>query len=181
MYLVNDWRLAVSGHYGNTCTIDGTSAEFWSPAVDGTGTYYMDTVSKTVTHDSDGSKSLTITAVYAIGATISGTYYSKITATATITLDSIPRASSVSMSAGTLGEGCTITISRASSSFTHTLTYTFGNASGTITTKSSSTLMTWYPPIELAQQIPDATFGNMTVKCTTYNGKERHRWLFTAE
>lgn len=170
MYLVNDWRLAVSGHYGNTCTIDGTSAEFWSPAVDGTGTYYMDTVSKTVTHDSDGSKSLTITAVYAIGATISGTYYSKITATATITLDSIPRASSVTMSTGTLGEGCTITISRASSSFTHTLTYTFGNASGTITTKSSSTLMTWYPPIELAQQIPDATFGNMTVKCTTYNG-----------
>ena len=170
MYLVNDWRLAVSGHYGNTCTIDGTSAEFWSPAVDGTGTYYMDTVSQTVTHDSDGSKSLTITAVYAIAATISGTYYSKITATATITLDSIPRASSVSMSTGTMGSASTITISRASSSFTHTLTYTFGSATGTITTKTTSTSVSWTPALTLANQIPNATSGTCTIKCTTYNG-----------
>ncbi len=168
--LVNDWSLSVSGRTDNTCTIDGTSNTYSSAAVSSTGTHSFATVSQTVSHNSDGSKSLTITAVYNIRATISGTYYSTITATATITLDSIARASSVSASSVNMGSATTVTITTASSSFTHTLTYSFGSTSGTIATKTSSTSVSWTPPLTLANQIPSATSGTCTITCTTYNG-----------
>ena len=139
LYLVNDWSLNISGRSDNTCTIDGSAQTFSSPAISTTGTHLLGTVSRTVNHASDGSKSLTISAVFQIRATLSGTYYGTISASANITLDSIPRASSVSATNMTMGSAGTITISRASSSFTHTLTYSFGNTSGTIITKTTAT------------------------------------------
>ena len=170
LYLVNDWSLSISGRSSNTCTIDGTSQTFTSPAISSTGTHLLGTVSQTVNHASDGSKSLTISAVFYIQATLSGTLYNSITASANITLDSIPRASSVSAGNITMGTAGTISISRASSSFTHTLTYAFGNATGTITTKTTATSVSWTPPLALANQIPSATSGTCTITCTTYNG-----------
>jgi len=170
LYLINDYSLSISGRTDNTCSIDGTSQTFSSSAISTKGTHLLNTVSRTVSHSSDGSKSLTISAVFYIRATLSGTYYEKITASATITLDSIPRASSVSASSTTMGTATTITISRASSAFTHTLTYAFGSASGTIATKTTSTSVSWTPPLTLANQIPSATSGTCTITCTTYNG-----------
>lgn len=170
LYLVNDWSLSISGRTDNTCTIDGTAQTFSSASISSTGTHLLGTVSRTVSHASDGSKSLTISAVFNIRATLSGTYYESITASATITLDSIPRASTVSAANGTMGTALAISITRASSSFTHTLTYSFGSASGTIATKTTATSVSWTPPLTLANQIPSATSGVCTITCTTYNG-----------
>lgn len=69
-----------------------------------------------------------------------------------------------------MGTAGTISISRASSSFTHTLTYAFGNATETIATKTTETSVSWTPPLALANQIPSATSGTCTITCTTYNG-----------
>lgn len=118
-----------------------------------------------INHNSDGTKSFSLSCEagiysYAVNCTASGTH----------TLTTIPRASSVSASAVTMGSATTISISRASSSFTHTLTYKFGNTSGTIVTKTSSTSVSWTPPISLASQIPSAVSGTCTITCTTYNG-----------
>lgn len=170
LYLVNDWSLSINGRSDNTCTIDGTQQTFASPAVSSTGTHLLGTVSQTVSHASDGSKSLAISAVFNIRATLSGTYYGSITASANITLDSIPRASSVSAPNGTMGTALTLSIARASSSFTHTLTYAFGSTSGTIAAKTTSTSVSWTPPLSLASQIPNTTSGVCTITCTTYNG-----------
>lgn len=170
LYLVNDWSLVISGRSDNSCTIDGTAQTFASPAISSTGTHLLGTVSRTVNHASDGSKSLTISAVFYIRATLSGTYSESITASANITLDSIPRASSVSAPNGTMNSALTVSISRASASFTHTLTYTFGSASGTIATKTTATSISWTPPLSLANQIPNTTSGVCTITCTTYNG-----------
>ena len=170
VYLVNDWSLSISGRSDNSITIDGTAQTFASPSIGSTGSHLLGTVSQTVNHASDGSKSLTISAVFNIRATLSGTYYGSITASATITLDSIPRASSVSAANATMGSATSISISRASSSFTHTLTYTFGSATGTIATKTTSTAVSWTPPVSLASQIPKAVTGTCTITCTTYNG-----------
>lgn len=170
LYLVNDWSLSISGRTDNTCTIDGIAQTYSSPSISTTGTHLLGTVSQTVSHASDGSKSLTISAVFNIRATLSGTYYSTITASATITLDSIARASSVSASNVTMGSATTIAISRASSAFTHTLTYSFGSATGTIVTKTTATSVSWTPPVSLANQIPKAVTGTCTITCTTYNG-----------
>lgn len=170
LYLVNDWSLNISGRSDNTCTIDGSAQTFSSPAISSTGTHLLGTVSRTVNHASDGSKSLAISAVFQIRATLSGTYYGTITASANITLDSIPRASSVSAANMTMGSAGTISISRASSAFTHTLTYSFGNTSGTIVTKTTATSVSWTPALSLASQIPNAISGTCTITCTTYNG-----------
>lgn len=169
MYLVNDWSLSI-GSRSNTCTINGTAVAYSSSAISTTGTHSLGTASSTVSHNSDGTKSITIKAIFNIRATISGTYYESITASATVTLDSIPRASSVSATSVNLGTASTIAISRASSSFTHTLTYKFGSASGTIVTKTTATSVSWTPPLSLASQIPNATTRTCTITCTIYSG-----------
>lgn len=168
--LVNDYSLSISGRASNTCTINGVQSTFSSPAVTTTGTHSFGSVSQTVAHDSDGTKSITISAIFYIRATISGVYYDRITASATITLDSIPRASSVSAVSINMGTATRIDITRASSAFTHTITYKFGSASGTIATQSSLTTLWWTPPLTLASQIPNATTGICTITCTTYSG-----------
>ena len=170
VYLINDWSLSINGRTNNTITIDGTKQTFSSPSISSKGTHLLGTLTQIVNHAGDGSKSLSISVVFHIEATLSGVYYSTITASANIALDSIPRASGISMSAGTLGSAATIAISRASSSFTHTITYKFGNAAGTITTKTTGTSVSWTPVLTLGNQIPNTTSGTATLTCTTYNG-----------
>ena len=173
MYLVNDWSLSINSRSTNTTTIAGTKQTYTSPAISSTGTHLLGTVTQTVTHDSDGSKSISMSSVFYIQATLSGTYYDSISASATVTLDSIPRASSVSASNVTMGSATTITITRASSSFTHTLTYAFGSTTGTIATKTTSTSVSWTPAVSLANQIPSALTGTCTITCATYNGSTK--------
>lgn len=170
VYLINDWPLSINSRTNNTITIDGTKQTFSSPSISSKSTHLLGTLTQTVNHAGDGSKSLSISVVFHIEATLSGVYYSTITASANIALDSIPRASGISMSAGTLGSAATIAINRASSSFTHTITYKFGNAAGTITTKTTGTSVSWTPALTLGNQIPNTTSGTATLTCTTYNG-----------
>ena len=120
----------------------------------------------TIPHNSDGSGSFTISAVsgWIYG---NGNYYG---ASQTFTLPTIPRASSVSCSTANIGSNATITINRASSSFTHTLTYSFGSLSGTIATKTSSTNISWTIPTTFYAQIPNDKSGTGTITCDTYNG-----------
>lgn len=79
-------------------------------------------------------------------------------------------ASTLSASNGTIGSAMTLTINRNSSSYTHTIDYQFGSASGTIATKTSSASVSWTPPTTLASQIPNASSGTCTFTIYTYNG-----------
>lgn len=120
----------------------------------------------TLTHNSDGKQSFSAWAEAAIYTyAISSTRYDYY-----VDLPQIPRASSISVSGTTIGLPITISISKAVSSFTHTLEYKFGNKSGTIATKTSSSSVSWTPPIDLALQIPSSQYGTGTLKCITYNG-----------
>ena len=81
-----------------TVNINGTNRTFTSPSISSGGgqTITLGTCSSvTVNHDSDGSKSITITATFPIQATIAGTYYSQITASKTVALDTIPRQATI--------------------------------------------------------------------------------------
>ncbi len=169
MYLINDWSIGI-GSRANTCTIGGTAKSFTSPALSGTGTHTLGTVSQSVSHSSDGTKSITISAVFKIQATLSGAYYEQIAAVATVTLNTIPRASSVSGKAAVMGQESTVTVTRASSSFTHTLKYSFGSVTKTFVTKTDAVSVAWTPPLSLASQVPDAMSGTCTITCVTYSG-----------
>lgn len=169
IYLVNDWSLNIYGRT-SSITINGTSQSYTSDSISTTGTHLLGTVTQSVAHDSDGSKSIAMSCVFNIQATISGTYYGSISCSANVTLDTIPRASSVSMPTATMGSEVTISINPAVDQFTHTLTYSFGSASGTITTKTSLLAVKWTPALTLANQVPNATSGTGTLTCYTYSG-----------
>ena len=121
----------------------------------------------------DGTKSVSISASFSC-YTIDGKGGSgwSVNGSQTVTLHTIARTSSISMPATTMGSAGTISISRASSSFTHTLSYSFGSATGTIATKTSSTSVSWTPPTSLATQIPNSTSGTCALTCYTYSGDQ---------
>ena len=123
----------------------------------------------TIPHNSDGSKSFTISAVSG-WIYYNGDYYG---AAKSFTLPTIPRASSVSCTTANIGSNATISISRASSSFTHTLSYAFGDLTGTIATKTSSTSVSWTIPTTFYAKIPNAKSGTGTITCDTYNGSTK--------
>ena len=128
----------------------------------------------TVTHTSSGTCSTTISFSYSNGLTSAGTYTTKKgSGSGSITLNTIPRTSSFTLSKSSMDMGAsqTVNISRASSSFTHTVQYTFGKITTTLEPqKTDKTSVSFTPPVSLATKIPNATSGTCTVKVTTYNG-----------
>lgn len=118
----------------------------------------------TVDHNNDGTKAIGFHALvqgvsFGIKGEISGTF----------TLNTIPRASSVSGGSGNIGGKTTISVSRASTSFTHTLRYAFGSLSGTIATGVGDSY-TWTIPTSFYAQIPSDPNGVGTIYCDTYSG-----------
>lgn len=96
------------------------------------------------------------------------------TITQDLTLPTIPRTTIASFQGGsTFDAGTTVTINlpRASSSFTHDITYTFGSQSGTVAT-GAGTSATWTPPLTLLNEIPDATSGSRSIRVVTKNGAD---------
>lgn len=80
-------------------------------------------------------------------------------------------ASRVACASFNIGTNTTITITRDKSSYTHTITWAFGSASGTISTKTAQTSVVWSPdPGTLYAQIPNAVSGYGEVTCKTYDG-----------
>lgn len=172
MYLVNDWKLSISGRSDNSTTIAGAAHTWASPAINGTGTTKLGAVtSGNITHDADGAKSVTISATYNIRATINGTYYDKITASETITLNTIPRATTPTFHASSVDMGRTLTIytSRASENFKHDLAYSFAGSDWVAIATDVETWHAWAVP-DLATSIPNSASGTMTIRCVTKNG-----------
>lgn len=169
----NSWSISIGGR-SNTCTIDGTVIGWTSPTVSNGGgtTTHIGSCSRTVNHNADGTKTLTLSATYNTAPlTISNTAINSITASATVTLDTIARASvpTVSTSSVAMRDGSvTIYTNRASAGFTHSLSYTFGGASGTIATGVGDSY-SWTPPLDLARQIPEDDEGTLTIYCDTYS------------
>ena len=147
------------------CTIDGTRYDFTSSFAKGTTTKIFEKTVN-VSHNTDGTKTLSVYASFSTKVSI-GT----LTKSASKVLTTIPRATQPTLSSSSvnLGSEVTITMNRASSAFTHTLTYSFGSATGTIGS-SLGTSKAWTPALDLAAQIPNATSGTVVITCKTYNG-----------
>lgn len=165
------WTLTTEGSYPywvnyqkTKVVIDGATV-FDRPAItqQPTGTIASGTV--TLTHNSVGDRSFSVSIQAAV-------YYSSINATgsATFALNNIPRASSVTGTSLGFGSAGTLNISRASNSFTDTLTYQLGTYTGTIATKTSAASVSWTPPVNMMNAIPNATSAAVSIIVQTYNG-----------
>lgn len=135
-----------------------------------TGWYKLGSKSITVSHNADGTGSVTLSAEWDCGFTSSYTPR-HLALSETVTLTTIPRASTATTSGSTLGKTLTITIKRASSSFTHKLYYTCGSIKDKLIAENVGTSYSWNaPPVSLAQQAPNAETVALTLTVKTYNG-----------
>ena len=125
--------------------------------------------SVSVAHNSDGSKSISIS-VSAKAYNGSSQLKWSVSGAQTVVLTTIPRASSFTVSNGTLGVAQTIKVTRQSTSFSHTITYKCGVASGTVCDKSTSESISFTPPIDLSAQNTTGTSLTMTLTLQTYSG-----------
>ena len=124
----------------------------------------------TVGHNADGTKSFGLSAHFnGSGGWSPGTLS---IGGNSFTLTTIPRSSSVSVSAGTIGSSVTININRQSSSFKHTVRYSWAGKSGTIAT-NVDTSATWSIPIDFANDIPNSASGTGTIFVDTYSGNTK--------
>lgn len=123
-------------------------------------------------HNSDGTKSISAYIDFVQGesdmhvsSTASGSQ--------TITLSTIPRASVPTVSKSVADAGSQITVyTNKKASFTHTITYSIGSASGTIGTGVVDSV-NWTIPKELLKQFTTTATGSCTISCTTYNGSTK--------
>lgn len=119
----------------------------------------------TVAHNSDGSGIIKVRTW--MDTDIS---YGVVEDSKTLTLTTIPRASTLSVSDGTLGVQTKLTADRKSSGFTHTLTWECGDYSGTLATKSSATSWNFTPELKLAAGAPYGQKVYCTYTLSTHNG-----------
>lgn len=157
--------------YGSV-TINGTEYNFtFSADLSGNQTKTLYTKTATVKHNSDGSKTCSLACSIGLNVTLTGVYYGTQTASGSAVFDTIPRATQPTLAVKEADMGTSITISmpRASTSFTHTLSYKFGSLSGTIG-EDLGTSKAWTVPLAFANEIPNSESGVCIITCKTYNG-----------
>lgn len=149
------WWININGNSGSGSHNFGKS-----------GTQYLGERVVTVGHNSDGSKSVSVSASFATGVSI-GT----LSTSASITLTKIPRKStlgSVTPASVAYGSQATIAINRAVSSFTHTLQIYYGDAWHDIATGVGDSYA-WTPAKTLAQYFTTSP-ATVDLRIITYNG-----------
>lgn len=155
----------------NSCyyTLQGTKV--YNPyRYNSRGWYKLGNKSITVAHNNMGKGSVVLSADWHSGFTSSYTP-SSLTVSGTVNLPDIPRASSVSASGLVLGSAGTLVVTRAVSTFTHTIKLKCGSAAQvTVATKSSATSISYTLPLDWAAQNTAGTTVNITAEVTTYNG-----------
>lgn len=175
-----NWRMTVSrtgayythNHQGDSTlslNLDGRNVHYSYPTWETSGEEYtLASGSSTISHNADGTKTLPISCTFNPNNGLHGT----ITVSASLSLTTIPRSSSVSVSAGVIGSAVTININRQSSSFKHTVRYAWAGKSGTIAT-NVDTSATWTLPLDFANDIPDSASGTGTIFVDTYSGSTK--------
>lgn len=121
-----------------------------------------------IPHNADGTKTINIKA-YQNCPNVSTLDY--LYGSHNWTITTIPRASTPTLSAGTVALGSTVTIStnRASGTFTHKLKYSIGALNGSIADGVTDSY-TWTLPATLAGAMTTTTSGTLKVICETYSG-----------
>lgn len=175
-----NWRMTVSrtgayytrNHQGDSTlslNLDGRNVHYSYPTWETSGEEYtLASGSSTISHNADGTKKLPISCTFNPNNGLHGT----ITVSASLSLTTIPRSSSVSVSPGVIGSSVTININRQSSSFKHTVRYSWAGKSGTIAT-NVDTSATWSIPIDFANDIPNSASGTGTIYVDTYSGSTK--------
>ena len=164
-----DWNVSYTLYIGNEVSINKTEKLSMPPTR--REPLLLVSGSKTVTHNDDGSRSLSVSC--SISTSTSQSYLpGSASISTTFILTTIARKSTMYDVSGTIGKSISLRITKRNSGFTHTIRYSFGNVSGTIVNKGSSNSINWTPPIALYLQIIGSSGGRGTISIETFNGSD---------
>lgn len=175
-----NWRVTVSrpvyfhtynlqGDSTLSLTLDGRNVHSSNPTWevwDGEAT--LASGSSTISHNADGTKTFALSCTF----NPNNGLHKTMTVRANVSLTTIPRSSSVRVSAGVIGSSVTININRQNSSFKHTVRYKWAGKSGTIAS-NVDTSATWSIPVDFANDIPNSASGTGTIYVDTYSGSTK--------
>ena len=136
---------------------------------------YTYSISDTITveHNSDGSLKGYAKLVFTKNHTNNYAPNTTNLATDEIDLTYIPRSSSIEFGTGYVEEALSIKINRSSTSFTHKITYNFGDLSGTVASNVGDSY-SWIIPSSFYNQIgASSTYKTGTLSLETYNGSTK--------
>ena len=164
------YTLSISAGTGSSITVKRTSC----PVSGNTGNlsagtkklYYDDELKITFTPSSNYS--ITTHTVNSKTFTSGNTH--TVTGNVSVAATATPLKSLVGATDANIGSSTTITITRYNSSYKHTITYKFGDLTGTIATETLDTSIAWTVPTTFYAKIPNDPSGTCTLTCTTYNG-----------
>lgn len=170
--------------------ISSSASKNWTGSIGGedvSGTYSFGSISsgskklftsasKTITHDSDGDKSIKVSCTINVNLTLGGSTVSTVTASGNVTLPTIPRASSISSAGNVTVNGSnksTVGISAKSTSFSHKAKWAIGDYSHTETVAAGETSVSYVIPVSWLNAIPDAKTGSLKITLDTYSGSTK--------
>ena len=144
------------------CTTKSSTSGQWNVA-----TETILSGSKTITHNNDGTWSGTISANAYLNSICN------LSLSASVSLPTIPRASNPTFSPSAItlngSNSFTINMNRASNSFTHDVSWSVGNKSGSLGTNIADSVK-WTPPISLITEFYNLASKQGTLTTKTYNG-----------
>lgn len=134
-----------------------------------------------VRHSEDGTKTITVTAAFDVNTNTRWIY-----AEQRLTLETIQRASVLTIPVLTMGEKAVLTVKKYVENYTHALAYTFGKLNGVVAEKTSDTEIRWTPNLEAfaAEQTgPVPTEGELRLTTYAEDGSVvgTNRYSFTAK
>ncbi len=136
----------------------------------GVSTYAVCNGTLTVPHNNDGTKTISVSASMST-VTSQSILPGTINMSGSLALTTIPRASTMTVPSFTIGSSGTMTISAASSSFSHTITYSFSGLTGTAASVNAGvSSASWTPPNTFYAKLPNSTSGTVSLVLNTYSG-----------
>lgn len=153
-------KLSIGGELKETKTLKAASPSQWSSAITYTSPWY------TVSNKTTGTTPISFNVYSGQGSSRSATY--------SYNMEVDPAASKIYAARGTLGTPVNLILTRYNSSFTDTITYQCGTASGTVRSGSTATSVSWGPSngntLDLAAQNTSGPTVLVTFTVTTYDG-----------
>lgn len=157
------WRIYINGNRVSYRSYSGnyTSLSSHSSITLASGT-------TTVPHDNDGTKTVSVSAYADIAL---GSYGpGDMSTSGTLTLTNIPRSSTLTIPSLVVGSAATLTVTAASASFTHEISYSFHDLSGTIATLAAGvTTASWTVPTTFYAKMPNAVSDTVNITIQTLN------------
>ena len=169
-YYFQQWYLTTK------VTINGTEVQNRDEKISmpapsgGVSTYAVCNGTLTVPHNNDGTKTISVSASMST-VTSQSILPGTINMSGSLALTTIPRASTMTVPNVEIGQSSTFSVTAASSSFTHSITYSFSGLTGTVATLNAGvSSASWTPPYEFYAKLPNSTSGTISYVLHTYSG-----------